>query len=126
MLGRRKKKIEFVDSKVERDEIKGFSFKGIIDGSILAGSALIKQLPFILFMVLLAIIYISNRFHTEKLVRRIIASKEVVRNLRAEQITTASELMNQSKPSKLEEIVKQRGLELKQPDQPPYKIVVEK
>lgn len=126
MLGRKKEKIEFVDSKIERDEIKGFSFKGILDGSLLAGFALSKHLPFILFLVFLAIIYIGNRLNAEKLVRRLIVAQEEVKNLRAEEITTASELMNDSKPSTLEEMVLKRGLGLKQPESPPYKIVVKK
>jgi hypothetical protein len=126
MLGRKKEKIEFVDSKIERDEIKGFSFKGILDGSLLAGLALSKHLPFILFLVFLAIVYIGNRLNAEKLVRRLIVAQEEVKNLRAEEITTASELMNDSKPSTLEEMVLKRGLGLKQPESPPYKIVVKK
>jgi hypothetical protein len=126
MLGKRKAKVEFVDSKVEREEIKGFSLKGILDGSLLTGTALTRQLPFILFLVFLAIVYIGNRLHAEKLVRKLVVSREEVKNLRAEQITTASELMNQSKPSNLERIVDKHGLGLKQPDSPPYKIVVKK
>lgn len=124
MLGRKKEKIEFVDSKVERDEIKGFSFKGILDGSLLSGFAFSRQLPFILFIVFLAIVYIGNRLNAEKIVRKLIFAREEVKNLRAEQITTASELMNHSKPSTLENMVEKRGLELKQPSSPPYKIIV--
>ncbi len=124
MLGKKKSKVEFVDSSVERDEIKGFSLKGIIDGSLLAGSSLVKQLPFIVFLVFLAVIYIGNRYHAEKMIRRIVAEREEVKNLRAEQLTTASELMNHSKPSTVEDMVKERGLGLKQPTKPPYKIVV--
>jgi len=126
MLGKKKAKIEFVDSRVERDEIRGFSLKGLIDGSLLAGTILGKQLPFILFLVLLAIVYIGNRYHAEKVVRQVISIREEVKNLRAEQITTASELMNHSKPSTVEDMVKQRGLGLKHPTKPPYKIVVKK
>jgi hypothetical protein len=126
MLRKKKAKIEFVDSKTERDVIKGFSFKGFLDGSLLAGTNLGKQLPFILFLVFLTMIYIGNRYHAEKLVRQIIISKEEVKNLRAEQITTASELMNNSKPSRLEDIIEKRGLGLKQPETPPLKIVVKK
>ncbi|MBN1183681.1 MAG: hypothetical protein JXB49_15425 [Bacteroidales bacterium] len=125
MLGSKKEKIEFVDSKVEREEIKGFSIKGMLDGSLLAGTAFAKQLPFILFLVFLAIIYIGNRYNAEKLVRQLITVREEVKNMRAEQITTASELMNDSKPSTLEEMVEQRGLGLKQPSSPPHKIIVE-
>jgi hypothetical protein len=126
MLGKKRTKVEFVDSSIERDEIKGFSLKGIIDGSLLAGSALVKQLPFILFLVFLAIIYIGNRYHAEKMVRRIVSAREEVKNLRAEQLTTASELMNHSKPSTVEDMVEERGLGLKQPTKPPYKIEVKK
>jgi hypothetical protein len=126
MLGKKKNKVEFVDSSVERDEIKGFSLKGIIDGSILAGTAIVKQLPFILFLVFLAMIYIGNRYHAEKMVRKVVRAREDVKNLRAEQLTTASELMNHSKPSTVEDMVEERGLGLKQPTKPPHKIVVKK
>lgn len=127
MLGRKKKsKVEFVESSVERDEIKGLSLKGIMDGSLLAGTVIVKQLPYILFLVFLAVVYIANRYHAEKMVRRTVHAREEVKNLRAEQLTTASELMNHSKPSTVEDMVEQRGLELRQPTKPPYKIVVEK
>ncbi len=124
MLGKKKSKVEFVDSSVERDEIKGFSLKGIIDGSLLAGSSIVKQLPFIIFLVFLAVIYIGNRYHAEKMIRKIVAEREEVKNLRAEQLTTASELMNHSKPSTVEDMINDRGLGLKQATKPPYKIVV--
>ena len=126
MLGNKSSNVEFVNSSIEREEIKGFSLKGIIDGSLLAGSAIVKQLPFILFLVFLALIYIGNRYHAEKLIRRTVSSTEIVKNLRAEQLTTASELMNQSKPSTVEEMVEQRGLGLHQPTSPPHKIKLKK
>lgn len=126
MLGKKKSKVEFVDSSIERDEIKGLSLKGLIDGSFLAGTAIVRQLPFILFLVFLAVVYIGNRFHAEKMVRKSVYAREEVKNLRAEQLTTASELMNHSKPSTVEDMVKQRGLGLEQSTKPPYKIVVKK
>lgn len=126
MLGKKKSKVEFVDASVERDEIKGLSLKGILDGSLLAGTAIVRQLPFILFLVGLAVLYIGNRYHAEKMVRKTVHAREQVKNLRAEQLTTASELMNHSKPSTVEDMVKQRGLGLEQPTRPPYKIEVKK
>jgi hypothetical protein len=126
MLGNKSSKVEFVDSAIEREEIKGLSLKGIIDGSLLAGTAIVRQLPFILFLVFMAIIYIGNRYHAEKMVRKIVVARENVKNLRAEQLTTASELMNHSKPSTVEDMVEQRGLGLRQLTKPPYKIVVKK
>lgn len=123
MLGHKKEKVEFVDAKVEREEIKNFSLKTVLDGSLLSGAIISKQLNYILFLVFLAVLYIGNRLQAEKVVRRLISAQEEVTNMRSEQITTASELMNLSKPSTLEDMVEKRGLGLKQPVEPPYKIV---
>ena len=122
----RKNKIEFVDSDIEREEITGFSFKGFIDGSLLTLTAVIRQTPFILFIVFLAVIYIANRYHAEKVVRQVTSLKRQVKDFRAEEITTASELMNLSKPSSVQTMLKDREMELKEPIEPPYKILVEK
>ncbi len=116
------KNIEFVDSKVEKEEIKGFSIKGFVDGSILTLKSLSKQIPFILFLVLMAIIYIANRYNAEKVTRKYISLKEEVKDLRAEQITTASELMILSRPSQVEKLVEKKELGLKEPKKPPYVI----
>jgi cell division protein FtsB len=122
----KKSKIEFVDSKVEREEITGFSFKGFIDGSLLTLNAVVRQIPFILFLVFLAVIYIANRYHAEKVVRQVTSLKRQVKNLRAEEITTASELMNLSKPSSVQAMLEDRDIDLKESVDPPYKIVVER
>ena len=118
--------IEFVDSRVEREEIKGFSLKGVLNGNILANTSLTKQIPFILFLVFLATIYIANRFHAEKVVRELTSIREEVKDMRAEQLTTASKLMNLSRPSKVKELIDQKGLGLSEPTSPPYKIVVDR
>jgi len=122
----KKENIEFVDSKVEKEELTKFSFKGIIDGSVLTGTSVIKQIPFFLFLVFLAIIYIANRYHAEKVVRQIYVLQDTVRDLQAEQLTTASELMDLSKPSKVQDLVNERGLGLSESIKPPYKIVVKR
>jgi hypothetical protein len=123
MLGQKNEKVEFVDSKVEREEIRNFSIKTLLDGSLLSGAFVSKQLPYILFLVFLAVVYIGNRLQAEKVVRRLISAKEEVTNLRSEQITTSTELMDLSRPSTLEDMIDKRGLGLKQPTEPPYKIV---
>ena len=120
------KNIEFVDSRVEKEEIRGFSLKGVLNGNILGNLAVSKQIPFILFLVFLATIYIANRFHAEKVVRELTSMREEVKDLRAEQLTTASKLMNLSRPSKVQELVKKKGLGLREPEKPPYKIVVDR
>ena len=122
----KKEKIEFIDAKSEREEIKGFTLKGIIDGSLLTIRSVIRQIPYILFLVFLAIIYIANRNHAEKVIRQLTSLRTEVKDLRSEQITTASELMNLSRPSNVEALIKERGLKLSESKVPPYKIVKKK
>jgi hypothetical protein len=117
-----REEIEFVDAKIEQEEIRGFSFKGLIDGSLLTMRSVVKQLPFILFIVFLAFVYIANRYHAEKVVRQIDALKSEVKDLKAEEITTATELMNLNRPSNVQALVDDRGLGLKISDEPPFVI----
>jgi cell division protein FtsL len=122
----KKGKIEFIDTEVEKEEITRFSVKGIIDGSVLTVSSVVKQIPFILFLVFLAVVYIANRYHAEKVVREMYALQDTVRDLQAEQLTTASELMDLSKPSKVQDLINQKGLGLSESIKPPYKIIVKR
>ncbi len=114
-----KEKIEFIDAKIEQEEIKGFSIKGILDGSLLTMRSFIRQIPFILFLVLLAMLYIANRYHAEKVVRQIDALKTEVKDLRAEEITAATELMNLNRPSHVQALIEEKGLGLKSSNEPP-------
>lgn len=94
----------------------------IISGTILVREDVIRQLPFLLFLTVLGVIYIGNRFHAEKMVRQIDQLKIEVANLRSEQITTTSELMNISRPSEVAALVELKGLGLKESMEPPIKL----
>jgi hypothetical protein len=111
--------IEFIDLEQEKKEIKSFSLRDLLDGSILTRNIVVKQLPFILFLTFLAVIYISNRYHAERIFRKVSEIQTEVKNLRAEQITTTAKLMNMSKPSAVAQLVEERGLELKELSKPP-------
>jgi hypothetical protein len=97
-------------------------FKDLIDGTILVRRNMIRQLPYILFLTMLGIVYIANRFYAERMVRKIDELKNTVSNLRAEQITTTSELMNISRPSQVSTLVQERNLGLKESLEPPKKL----
>ncbi|MFC2104838.1 FtsL-like putative cell division protein [Bacteroidota bacterium] len=118
--------IEFIEEKQERKESKLGSIKDLLDGSLIANDFIVKQLPFIVFLVILAFIYIANRYHAEKVVRASIELSREINDLRAEAITTSSELMLISKQSEVAKLVEKRGLGLKESVEPPRKIVIEK
>jgi hypothetical protein len=118
--------IEFIDQEQEKKEIKSFSLRDLLDGSILTRRIVVQQLPFILFLTLLAVIYISNRYHAERIFRKVNEIQIEVKNLRAEQITTTAKLMNMSKPSAVSQLVEERGLELKELSKPPTVLIKKK
>ena len=99
-----------------------FRVKELLDGTILVRENMIRQLPYVIFLTVLGVIYIGNRFHAEYMVRQISELKTEVGNLRAEQITTTSELMNISRPSEVAALVKSRNLGLKESLEPPKKL----
>jgi Bacteriodetes cell division protein (FtsL-like) len=103
-------------------EPQKFRIKELLDGTVLVRDNMIKQLPYVLFLTMLGIIYIGNRFHAERMVRQINMLKTEVTNLRAEQITTTSELMNISRPSEVAELVESRNMGLKESMEPPKKL----
>jgi len=116
---REKKSTEFIDEQKEQTESKRMSVRGLIDGSLLTREVVIKQLPYIIFLTLLILIYISNRYHAEKVVRKTVELQNEVRELRSEAITTSAELMFISKQSEVTKLVKRKNLELEELEKPP-------
>jgi hypothetical protein len=106
----------------EEQDTPKFRIRELLDGTILVRENVLKQLPFVLFLTLLGIIYIGNRFHAERMVRNISEMKTEVGNLRSEEITITSELMNISRPSEVAALVASKNMGLKESMVPPKKI----
>lgn len=118
--------IEFKPEKKKKKESRRGLLKDIIDGSVLTRTNVLKQLPFVLFLTFLAILYIANRYHAEKILRESVSLQNEIKELRSEEITTASELMYNSKQSEVLKMVEKKGLGLKESTSPPKKIVINK
>ncbi len=117
-------RIEFIDQTEEQKEIKKGPLKELLDGSLLTREAVVRQLPYILFVTFLAVIYIGNRYHAEKVVRETTILQNEIRELRSESISVEAELMDISKQSEVVLLVQQRGLDLKESVEPPKKIII--
>jgi hypothetical protein len=78
------------------------------------------NLPFVCYLVVLGVIYISNAHATEKAVRRIEALKTEVKDTKWRCMNLRQELMHGSIQSQIEEQVK--GIGLKPATEPPLKI----
>jgi len=112
--------------KRDQSDNSSSAFRGLMDGSLLTRKAVQKQLPFIFFMALLGLLYISNRYHADRLRRDIKVLKSDLGELRAKALFTSSELMKMGRQTEVAEYLKKYGLELKESEVPPKKIVVNK
>jgi len=96
------------------------SVAGVFAGTFLTAETVVKQLPFLVFIVALALLYISNSYSTERLVLRIENVKKENQVLRYEHILMKSKLMDYSRQSEVAK--KLIGTGLKESTVPPYKI----
>lgn len=77
---------------------------------------IVKNIPFILFLSVLAVGYIYNGHYADKLSRRISTSEKNVKELEYEYKTIKSEVIFRSKPTEMIKAVAPMGLkELKTP-----------
>ncbi len=76
---------------------------------------IVKNIPFFLFLSVLAVVYIYNGHHADKLIRKISASEKNIKELEYEYKTLKSEVIFRSKASELIKAVEPLGLhELKE------------
>jgi cell division protein FtsL len=76
--------------------------------------SVVKQVPFFLFLALLAVVYIYNGHYADKTIRRINKTEKEVKELKYEYITLKSEVMLQGKRSELVNSDAIKQLELKE------------
>ena len=71
---------------------------------------IVKNIPFFLFISVLAVLYIYNGHYADKLVRKISASEKNIKELQYEFKSVQSELIFRSKASELVKVVEPLGL----------------
>lgn len=70
----------------------------------------VKNIPFFLFLALLAVLYIYNGHHADKLTRKISATEKHIKELEYEYKTIKSDVIFRSKASELMKAVAPLGL----------------
>ena len=97
----------------------------LLSGRLLTQDAVVKHLPYLLFLAFLGILYIANGYWAESSVRTINHTQQEIKELRSEQISIKSELNNTIIESELNKIIEERHLGLTESFEPPKKIVLE-
>ena len=78
---------------------------------------IVRNIPFFLFLAALAVLYIYNGHHADKLVRKMAATEKNIKELEYEFKAVKSDLIFRSKASELVKAVEPLGL--REPKQPP-------
>jgi hypothetical protein len=110
----------------KKETRKGFrpiaAVSSLLDGSILTHKWIVNNIPYLIFMALLAIFYISNSATAER--NRSAAGKleEELKELRYKYISTKSSVMYLSNPSQISNRLKETGI--RENVVPPVKIFV--
>lgn len=120
------KQPKLINEKSDIQETKGQSayISAFLTGKFLSHEKIVEKIPFILFLTLIAILYIANGYYAEKTVKQLYRTTNEIKELRSEYISNKSDL----------EIIKQQShvaysikvLELKESLSPPNKIIIKK
>jgi len=104
----------------------GTLLRDLMSGSMVTEKIILKNIWFIFMLTILGALYIANRFHAERLTRETAKMQREVRDLRSESLSTSASLMYASKQSEVFRLVKERGLNLEELREPPFKLIVSK
>jgi hypothetical protein len=102
----------------------GKSMHSMLDGTFLTRSWFRRSIPYVIFLMALAILYITNIFQVEKTKRQIDDLEEELKELRYEYISSRSRLMYESKPSEVARKLEESGI--RESRKAPEKIVISK
>lgn len=100
------------------------SVANVLDGSVLTREQVTRQLPFLIYLTFLAIIYISNNYACQRLAMAIERIKNENKILRYEHISVKSQLMYLSRQSEVVERLEGTGL--REALHPPVKLYYKK
>jgi hypothetical protein len=100
-------------------------FKELFSGST-SEHLILNNIGYIAFLAFLAAIYIGNRYNAEKITRETARLQNEVKELRAEALSTQADLIFISRQSRMYNMIRERGLDLEELKDPPYKLIVDK
>ena len=114
---------ETKDNDINQPKKRSF-LKELLSGSMISEKIILNNLGYIVFLSFLAALFIANRYHAERITRETARLQKEVKDLQAESLATSAELMYISRQSQVQNLIKQRGLDLEELKTPPYKLIV--
>jgi len=125
MKKKNKERKEFVNPRQELRETKKLTAKDLLGGGVLSREVVIRQVPYLLFLFVLLLLYIGNQYQGAKVMKKVLKVEARLKELRTESISTTFERMEMSKQSEVIKRVQEKGLPLKEAVLPHYRIEIE-
>jgi hypothetical protein len=98
--------------------------QSVIGGDLLSNNLVLKNLPFLVFVAILAMLYIANTYYTEKTFKQIEKIQNDLKELRYQSISAKAKMLDVGKQTEIARKV--TGLGIKGTTTPPYKIFYSK
>jgi hypothetical protein len=109
------------DSKTTGNKVTmSTSVKSILGGDILATDFFRRQSKLLMLLVLLAILYVHNRYASQQQQIEIDRLRKELTDIKYDALTRSSELMERSRQSKIEEYISDKESDLQTSTHPPY------
>ncbi|MFI3296758.1 MAG: FtsL-like putative cell division protein [bacterium] len=96
----------------------GSFFKNLAAGDILVSDMLQRQLPYIILVFVLSLLYINNRFLYERQLRKLNDSKIELIDLKYRSLTISKELMLKGRRTEVIEQLQRQGSDLQEATSP--------
>ncbi len=108
------------DNNIKDNANSTITWKSILGGDILAHEFFKRQVNLLCLIVVLTIIYIDNRYSSQRELIEIDNLKKELTDIRYDALTISSELTERSRQSKIEDYISSKGTHLETADQPPF------
>jgi len=120
-----KEAVEALKKFTEEDDedVSELSLKSVLGGDILGSKFFLKQVVFVIFCVTLMLLYTGNRYASQQDAILIDSLRGALQNVKYNVMTQSSELMNLTRQSNVEKMLKTtKDSVLQNPVTPPYLI----
>ncbi len=89
---------------------KGSFFNNYLGGDVFSKKTVIKQMPFVLYVVFLLMLYITNTYIAEDINREVLTKTKLLEYRHVEYVYNKSEITRLTKQSELARILKNKGI----------------
>lgn len=101
---------------------KKYSARDFFGGDILMENFFVKQFRLIMLIVVFLLIFISNRYSMIKKIVLIEDLKKELTDVRYDNQIISTELIKNTRPARIEQMLKERNIELIDPIEPAFEI----